>query len=85
MQKIPPLANLHMKQYMRQSRLLTIYIFVCCCFVIISLITLFNFLLSWYVMGTGEMCRGTLYVEHFLVGGIIVVFICTLISMYLVY
>ena len=74
-----------LKAYMRQSRLLTIYIFICCGFALISLMTLSNFLLSWYVMGSGEMCKGTIYSEHFLIGGIIVVIISTMISLYLVY
>ncbi len=70
---------------MRKCRFITIYIFICTSFGIISLMLLSNFLLEWYVMSTNAICTETDEVLELVGGGLLVAFLVFLLSIYLVF
>lgn len=72
-------------RYMRKCRYITIYIFICTSFGIISLIMLSNFLIEWFVVPTDALCTDTDQAVMLVGFGMLVAFLVFLLSIYLVF
>ena len=73
------------RTYMRKCRYITIYIFICTSFGIISLIMLSNFLIEWFVVPTDALCTETEEAVMLVGFGMLVAFLVFLLSIYLVF